>query len=519
MTSGTRSLHGPTAGLGTDPILAVLAILLFVAPLFSGGIDPLPRLLLEWLGLVLIGLVLWQPRQRAGLSAAEGVLLGALFLLPVLYLVPWPAWLIVHPSEREPYRSAIALVAGQGLAAGRTLSIHPFATETAWLTTLIPIGIYLGTRALAEDQARRLVYLLFAAALLQVLIGLFQFASESTGVDYGLAGLAPLGRIASGTFRNRDHLAGMLEMVFPLALALFLFHLGRAPRYARPIRNPRKRLIAMLRAGGRPSQALVLLAMLLLVGIVLTRSRSGIVLAMLGIILTASLFARYVGGRASFGVVGRLVTLAVAFALALGLAPVLDRFSTSALVADARWSIATTTFDGAGRLLPLGSGPGTYPDAYLVNQPIELGQWFIPHAHNDYLEALYETGGWAPALLALFLGLGARQWSRLLNGVEWSDFRCIQIGAGVGLTLLLGHSLTDYNLHTPANLGYFAFLAGLFFAPPGRLPVTHGKQRRERRTRTMPMPMPMPMPASAPPTPRAPDTPVADQRPRNPFDA
>ncbi|WP_295384891.1 O-antigen ligase [uncultured Thiodictyon sp.] len=513
MTSDTRSLHGPTAGLGTNLIQAVLAILILVAPLLSGGIEPLPRLLLEWLGLILIGLALWQPPQRAGLSTVEGVLLGALFLLPVLYLVPWPDWLLVHLSGRERYRNAIALVAGQGLEAGRTLSIHPFATETAWLTTLIPIGIYLGTRTLAEGQARRLVYLLFAAALLQVLIGLFQFAGESTGVDYGIAGLAPLSHIASGTFRNRDHLAGMLEMVFPLALALFLFHLGRTPRHDRPSRSRRQRLIGMLRAGGRPSQALVLLAMLLLVGIVLTRSRSGIVLAMLGIVLTASLFARYVGSRETFGMVGRLLTLAVGFAAALGLAPVLDRFSTSALVADARWSIATTTFDGAGRLLPLGSGPGTYPDAYLINQPIELGQWFIPHAHNDYLEALYETGLWAPALLVLFLGLGARQWSRLMDGVEWSEFRCIQIGAGVGLTLLLGHSLTDYNLHTPANLGYFAFLAGLFFAPPGRLPVTHGKQRRERRTRTMQAM------ASAPTTPRALDAPVADRRPRNPFDA
>lgn len=513
LTSGTRSHHDPSPDLRSRLVLGGLAILILVAPLFTGGLDPLPRLLLEWLGLGLIGLVLWRP-EPGRFSAAELVLLGAIFLIPLLYLIPWPVWMDAYLPGREPDQNAIVTVTGQGLGAAHPLSLHPFATESAWLTTLIPLGVYLGTRSLGENRAMQLVYLLFAVALVQVLIAIFQFASATSGVAYGPAELVPRGGFAAGTYSNRNHLAGMLEMVFPLALALFLYHFGRTPYHDRTPRGWRKKVIATLQAGGRPSLAFVLLAILFVVGIVATRSRSGIALAMLGLCLTVILFTRNLGGRTALGLVGRLSILAIGFAGALGLAPVLDRFATSDMAADARWPLATATFHGAGRRLPLGSGPGTYPDAFPVDQPIELGHYFINHAHNDYLEALYEIGIWAPLLLLAFLGLYARQWSRLTTPDEWSIYRCLQVGAGVGLFLILGHSLTDYNLHTPANLAYFALLAGLFFDPPGRLPVSHHRPRRERRTRTMREPTGAP----TAPDPGITEPPAPGQRARNPFD-
>ena len=513
LTSDIDSYKGPVSDLRPRLILGGLAILVLTAPLFTGGLNPLPRLLLEWLGLGLIGLALWRP-EPGRFSAAELALLGAVFLLPLLYLIPWPAWMGAFMPGREPYQSAIATVTGPGLEAARPLSLHPFATESAWITTLIPLGVYLGTRSLAEDRAMHLVYLLFAVALIQVLIALFQFATATSGVEYGPAELIPHGGSGAGTYSNRNHLAGLLEMVFPLALALFLFHFGRAPHHDRRPRGWRKQALAALQAGGRPSLVFVLLAMLFVVGIVVTRSRSGIAMAMLGLCVTAILFARNLGGRASLGLVGRLSILAIGFAVALGLAPVLDRFATSDMAADARWPLATATFDGAGRRLPLGSGPGTYPDAFPVDQPVALGQYFINHAHNDYLEALYELGLWAPLLLLAFLGLYARQWSRLATTDEWSVFRCLQVGAGVGLLLMLGHSLTDYNLHTPANLAGFALLAGLFFSPPGRQPVAYHRTRHERRTRRMDETAGAPIP----PDPLFTAQPDQGQRARNPFD-
>lgn len=512
MATATNLPPDPKAQVGSRLILATLGTLFLAAALLSGGADPWPRLLLQWLSLPLIGLALWQP-ARAGLGGGELILLVVMGLLPLFYLVPlpfgWHAWL----RGWGVLDQTLAVVDPMALEMARPLSLHPFATESFWLTSLIAIGVYVATRALGEAGARQLTYLLFALALMQVVIGLFQFATATTGVSNELAELAPRGGAASGTYRNRNHLAGFLEMVFPLALALFLFHFGRTSSRRR--RNPswRNKLVAVLRAGGRPSLAFGLLAILFVVGIVVTRSRSGIAMAMLGLILVAALFARHVGGGNSFGLVGRLVTLALGFALALGLAPVLDRFAWVDMEGDARWRIASASFDGAGSLLPLGSGPGTYPGVFAIHQPIEMGRWFINHVHNDYLELLYETGVPGLVLVVLFLALYARQWGGLMTGAEWSRFRCLQIGAGIGLALILGHSATDYNLRVPVNLATFAFIAGIFFSPPGRLPVTHAKQRRERRTPVMGVPSALAAGAEVA------DGPVGTvQRPRNPFD-
>ncbi len=469
---------------GPQVLLASLGLLFLVAALFSGGADPGPRLVLQWLSLLLIGLSLWEP-EPLRLRASEILMLGGLFILPLLYLIPLPATILAMAPGREVFAQTLALVAPEALMEPRALSLHPLATESAWLTSLIALGVYLATRAISERQAEQLTYLLFAVALVQVVIGLIQFASATTGVSYELAELAPRGGAASGTYRNRNHLAGLLEMVFPLALALFLFHFGRKPPGRRHGRDWRHKLVRLLRAGGRPSLAFALLAVIFVVGIVVTRSRSGIAMAMLGLILVAIVFSRHLGGGGSFGLMGRLTILVIGFTLALGLAPVLDRFAWGDMEGDARWRVAGATLDGAGTLLPLGSGPGTYPEVFPVHQPIELGQWFINHAHNDYLEVLYETGvpGWV--LLGLFVALFLRQGVRLLGGAEWSRFRCLQVGAGIGLFLLLGHGFTDYNLRVPVNLAIFAYLAGLYFSPPARLPVGHRGPRRRPRTRLM----------------------------------
>jgi len=259
-----------------------------------------------------------------------------------------------------------------------------------------------------------------------------------------------------------------------------IFSIGR--RSAHDARGWRERFVFLASVRGHTAVVYGAIALLLVVGVIFTRSRAGITITMVGILLSTVLFARRIGGDNVYGPTGTLVALALGVGVAIGLVPVLDRFSVEGAIHDARWTIFSSTLDGIGTFNPIGSGPGNFPEIYPAFRPPELGQWFINHAHNDYLEWLFEGGLVAAALIALLFVLYARQWGRVWTREEWSRFRFLQVGAGIGILLLMLHSLVDYNLHIPANIVYFAFLAGIFFAAPGAALEAVGRRRGKRRT-------------------------------------
>jgi len=82
------------------PILAVLILLVIVAPLFRAGNTPLALLALQWLAITLLTLSFWSPKDLR-LSGLEIGLLLLLLLTPLLYLVPLPAPLVDSLPGRE----------------------------------------------------------------------------------------------------------------------------------------------------------------------------------------------------------------------------------------------------------------------------------------------------------------------------------------------------------------------------------------------------------------------------------
>jgi O-antigen ligase len=296
-------------------------------------------------------------------------------------------------------------------------------------------------------------------------------------------------------------------MALPITLGLFLFSLGRDSSGGR--RNWRGRLTFFGSARGHVAFLYGLLALLLLVGVIFTRSRAGIALTMLGVLLATFAFARRIGGDNVYGPAGTVAALAMGLGIVIGLAPVLDRFAELDPMEDLRWTMFAATVEGIGAFFPLGSGPGTYAAVFPAFQPVELGRWFVNYAHNDYLQWLFEGGLPVAVLFVLLLGLYLYQWSKVWTREAWSQFRFVQVGAGIGVLLMLLHELVDYNLHMPANMVYFAFLAGIFFSDPDLDSVAGGQRRKRRRTPDL-------VPAEAVPVPVRPVGPHPEQIP-NPF--
>jgi O-antigen ligase len=162
--------------------------------------------------------------------------------------------------------------------------------------------------------------------------------------------------------------------------------------------------------------------------------------------------------------------LSVQFAL-LG---ILQRLENDPLD-DNRWQFAQITREAATAYAPLGSGLGTFRQAY---QPFEAKHLpnpaIVNHAHNDYLELWLEGG--IPALILLGLGGSAWMWRGIQlwwrrNGDprESADpSRSLAQVAWLSATLPLIHSTLDYPLRTTANLSVFAVLAAIAFCEPAR---------------------------------------------------
>lgn len=443
----------------------MLGAMLLVAPLFRSGQPPLAVLLLEILGLALLVLVLWSPHRQM-LRGSEWLGLLLLAAVALAFLVPLPEGVVGYLPGRELYQQVLATMTGDGDARlPSRATLLPFESERAALILLLPLAVFLAVRRLPWERLRLLVGLLLVIALGEVVLGLMQFGSSRDGAFYLGMTHTHFGS-AVGTFTNRNHLAGLVEMVLPVALALLVFSIGRRGAGGSG-RDWRGKISFLASVRGHRAVLYGLLVLLLLVGITFTRSRTGIALVMFGMVLGTLVFSRRVGGGNVGGLLGALALVAVGLAVAIGLAPVLQRFSAAEALDDHRWVIYKGTLEGIGNFLPLGSGPGTFPDLFPAFQDLSLGEWFINRAHNDYLEWMFEGGMLAAVVIAVLLMLYLMRWRKVWIPGAWGEFCSVQVGAGIGMLLLLLHGLVDYNLHIPANMVYFAFLAGLFFSDAG----------------------------------------------------
>jgi O-antigen ligase len=436
----------------------LLAAILLFAPLIKGGNRPLPLLALELAALLLLAYPLVRPVFLQPSSKVLLLGLTLMMLLPVLQLLPVPFSTWRTLPGRDVY--AGALTAFGTSTSTHALSLLPMATEVAWLALLPPLAVFLVALSLPESALRKCVYLFIAMATAQAILALVQFGGgASTTFRTSLTDIGT----GVGTYVNRNHLAGMLAMALPVSLGLLASRIGQA---GDELRYRSKSLLRRLAGGLNPArinQTLIFsaISIVILLGTVFSRSRTGIMLAMLGIFLTALLYGLRIGGQRSTNLVTVFSVIGLALAVEVGLAPVLERFSAEAALEDARWSIFGSSITALGQFFPFGSGIGTFPEIYRRFQPAEI-DYFVNHAHNDYIEYLFEGGLMAALVVLLFLFVYVRGWPRLLRLPRWGTLSFMQAGAGIGVLLMALHGLTDYNWHIPANAIYFALMAGVF---------------------------------------------------------
>lgn len=258
-------------------------------------------------------------------------------------------------------------------------------------------------------------------------------------------------RAATGTLVGRNTFAGLMAMALVLAVTI---------AYRRFLWPARREGDHRPTAGRRIEAGLpwALLAGLFAVAIVLTKSRGGALAAVGGLVALPFLFRGRASGPAAIALV-LIAVVAVLVANPAGLLARFEKLDPFEIDDDTRWTLWTQTFDAAMRQPVLGFGMGTHPQAFHPFQPPDLpGQ--VHHAHNEYVNVLFEAG--VAGLALLLFGLGAwawRVWRGHLDRPGPDRLPVTAILAAVACEAL--HMIVDFDLRVTSIGIFFGALLGL----------------------------------------------------------
>lgn len=110
-----------------------------------------------------------------------------------------------------------------------------------------------------------------------------------------------------------------------------------------------------------------------------------------------------------------------------------------------------------------GVGPGNYTKAFTAFQPPGIQKPYI-FAHNDYLHFISETGIF---LIPIKIWLVCSLFIHGFKKIKYADrqIRGVTLGAMGGIVAILVYSISDFNLHIPANALLFTILTAIVAAP------------------------------------------------------
>jgi len=249
----------------------------------------------------------------------------------------------------------------------------------------------------------------------------------------------------SSTFGNHNHLAGYMEMAILLILGLFLL-------------------------GYRSGIVFVLayLSFLLLTALGLTLSRGGWIGALIGLAFMAIALVtsrHFKKKRLIAALAGGFLAMAL---IVLASNPVVETILTIEQREDIpNFSARLTAWGGIVDMIKdypvLGIGPGTFSFIFTQYQPPGLKAHYTM-AHNDYLHFTSEVGLPLIAIIVwMIIALYRKGFRKLKHPSRL--VRGITIGSMSGITAILFHSVSDFNLHIQANALLFTILAAIVVAP------------------------------------------------------
>ncbi|MFW5970774.1 MAG: O-antigen ligase family protein [Desulfovermiculus sp.] len=445
---------------------ALFIAALFFAPLAFGTVEIWAYTIMEILICLSAALYFGALRTRPVYQTPGLVPLLLLLGVILVQILPLPPGLVrlLSPHSYALYHQSAGVL---GDINWMTISVAPRSTLMELLrfstyTLFYVLTIQMFTQARIMKRSLHLVsgfaVVLAVFVLLEFAVRIMNYPLPQDKIMWIRDSVYGAGSV--GPYVNRNHYAGLMEMLFPLTLGLFLIYrpvmqgLGLKERLAEAFAEYRISPLFLYATA----------AMLLGASLFVTLSRGGIISLTLSLGLLA-LFLILKTGQKRVGVF--IVVIFVGILCLTGSRAwdlIFERFGQ---IRTETGEIHTNRFtywkDSLGIIedFPLlGTGMGSFETIYPLYRT-HPGTSRLEHAHSDYLEFVTTGGLLIPAVMAAFLAVIGYKTMRNVRSRKdrYAVYICISSLAGVAAILF--HSFVDFNLQVGANGLYFFFLLAL----------------------------------------------------------
>lgn len=392
----------------------------------------------------------------------------AWLLIQVLQVIPLPVSLLetVAPLSAEIHAVSSSLnIAGEvfppSARSWGTISIAPGETL---LMLVLSTALFFGFVAIiitvnSIQRLRLLGWALIIAGLLEAGMAII---SLQTGVTESTWYFLPAGTVATGTFANPNHLAGMLEISASLAVGMLLW--GMSGHSSVSWADRARSFLSFASGSGL---ILRVALVIMIIALVLTRSRMGntaffIALIIWGVIYLVQRRKMY-GRGALIGSALMLLSFFVIDYLIVnqwyGIDRLIQKIETTNFVTEGRSLVFKDLVAPIGDWWITGAGLGSFFTVFPMYRSAAVIEYY-QQAHNDYAQFVIEAGlGVIPLGLLVAFAVW-RAWCAI-SPRHGRRRQGLAMGCLMALTAHALHATVEFNLQIPSNAWWIVVVVAI----------------------------------------------------------
>ena len=435
---------------------------LIFSPLAFGTVETWSYTIMESM-ICASAILLFLSRNQMPFYAVPGLIPLLVFSSLILFQIfPLPVSLVklISPESYKIYYDAVGTITSMKWI---PISIFPRATMMEFFRFSSYILFYITAVQLLSDRSllkRTVTAVVWFGAILAFIV-IIEFITRSLAYPVSQNKILWIRQSIQGTssvgpYLNANHYAGLMEMIFPLSLSLFLLYQPVMPQ--KGLKENISALFLPQTIGRHYLYGLA--AVLIASSIFVSLSKGGIVTLFFSVCFFSVLMFKKTNQKKTGGVVGFVFATVILLAASNSWDFILGEFGDiqNALASRLhRWTDSTRIIND----FPLfGSGIGTFENIYPKYRTFP-GDDILEFVHNDYIGFLC-TGG---AAIVVVMGFG-------LCVILFKSFRNYQkrherysiylfMGCLTSVVSILLHSFVDFNMQIGANGLYFFFILAL----------------------------------------------------------